>query len=428
MKKILAIAVVMVIFVSTNSVAQQSLTPSAAVNIALSDNPELAAARMRIEEMNARLLQAGMLPNPELELEGKFDFDFNNEKKNTFSIGIVQAFSISGRIVAQKDVARVEIERAVVEIADLERRLVRDVRRTFIELLAIVEHIKIQGTLVGLNEELLRVLKASLTRGLVSEKDVNAAQIALQQAEQRQKTFESQHRSRQIEMNRLMGRPAEQEFLPKGLLEPQPLKDLSDFILEKALERRPDYIAAQIDIALARSEQRLIKAEQFDSWRIGLGYEREQGADNGSAEHFIGFKLTVPLPLFDKKQGLILETSAKEKRAQKTAAALRLQISYELAEILNRAKTLASLIESYSPDILKRAESNVSLAENGYRRGLIGITEVIQSGQQLAEFKSSYMEMLKEYHMALADIEIAAGIFPSTAGLKISNEVIYSEK
>ena len=86
------------------------------------------------------------------------------------------------------------------------------------------------------------------------------------------------------------------------------------------------------------------------------------------------------------------------------------------------------MIESYSPDILNRAESNVSLAENGYRRGLIGITEVIQSGQQLAEFKSSYMEMLKEYHKALADIEIAAGIFPSAAGLKLSHEVIYSEK
>ncbi|MEK6673831.1 MAG: TolC family protein [Nitrospirota bacterium] len=428
MKKLLIVVVVLLVFACVSAFAQQSLTPDAAVKIALNDNRELAAVRMRVEEAKARLVQAGLLPNPELEVEGKFDIAFKSESKQTFSIGIVQPFSVGGRIAAQKDVARFEIERAIAEAADLERRIVGEVRRAFTELFTADEQIKLQEFLIGLNEELLRATKAALVRGQVSEKDVNATQIALQQARQRQKVLETQRRSRLLELNKLQGKPAEFDFIAAGRLEAQALPELSAFVLEKTLERRPDYIAAQIDAALARSEQRLTKAEQFETWRIGVGYERDYGSQDNSLEQFIGLKLSIPLPLFDKKQGRILETLAKEERAQKTAEALRFQISHELADALNRVKSLASLLESYSPGILKRAESNVKLVENGYRRGLTGITEVIQSRQQFAELKSSYIELLAEYQRAVIDLEIAAGIFPGIARLKLVKEVNYSEK
>ncbi|MBI4530410.1 MAG: hypothetical protein HY709_02710, partial [Candidatus Latescibacteria bacterium] len=44
--------------------------------------------------------------------------------------------------------------------------------------------------------------------------------------------------------------------------------------------------------------------------------------------------------------------------------------------------------------------------------------EVIQSRQQFAELTSSYIDTLREYRLALIDLEIAVGIFPSTINLK----------
>lgn len=432
MKTLLIAAVVIVVSASASGFAQPLLTLDAAVNSALTGNRELAAARMRVEEAKARLVQAGLLPNPELEVEGKFDIAFKSDSKHTFGIGFVQPFSISGRIVAQKGVARVDIDRALAEVDDLERRIVGDVRRMFTELFTADEQIKLQEFLIGLNEELLRATKAALVRGQVSEKDVNATQIALHQARQRQKVLETQRRSRLLELNKLMGKPAEFNFIAAGTLEAQALPELSAFVLEKALDQRPDYVGAQLDVDLARSEQRLTKAERFEAWRIGVGYQREQGAVDGTSsqgvDQFVGLKLSIPLPLFDGKQGRILETLAKEDRAQKTAEALKLHISQELADALNRVKSLASLLESYSPDILKRAENNVKLVENGYRRGLTSIVEVIQSRQQFAELKSSYIDMLAEYQRAMIDLEIAAGIFTGTIKLKHANEVNSHEK
>lgn len=396
--------------------AQQSLTLDAAVESALANNRELAAARVRVEEAKARLVQAGQWPNPELELEGRFDSAFNNEGEHGFAAGVNQPFSVSGRIGAQKGVARVDIERTFAEVADLERRVVGEVRRSFTESLAVEEQIGLQKFLIGLNEELLKAMKAALERGQVSEKDVNAILIAQQQAQQRQKVLETQRRSRLLELNRLMGQPPEQEFVTAGALQLQMLADMNAFTLEKSLARRPDFVAAQLDVNAARSEQRLVKAERFEDWRIGAGYQREQsvvdGAPPQNVSQFVGLKLSIPLPLFDRKQGRIRETGALEDRTQKMVEALKLQIAQELADAQQRVKTLAPLLESYTPEILKRAENNVKLVEDGYKQGLAGITEVIQSRQQFAELKSSYIETLAEYQRAVIDLDIAAGIFP----------------
>ena len=44
---------------------------------------------------------------------------------------------------------------------------------------------------------------------------------------------------------------------------------------------------------------------------------------------------------------------------------------------------------------------------------ITSIVEVMQSRQQFAELKSSYIETLKDYQQAVIDLEIASGIFPS---------------
>lgn len=401
---------------------EQPLTLNAAVQNALAKNRELAAARVRVEEAKARLVQVGLWPNPELELDGRFDNAFSRDGEHSLSVGLNQPFSVSGRLGAQKGVARVDIERTVAEVADLERRVVGEVRRAFTESQAVEEQIGLQNFLIGLNEELLKATKAALERGQVSEKDVNAILIALQQAQQRQKVLETQRRSRLLELSKLMGQPAEQEFVVAGQLQLQMPADMSAFTLEKALARRPDFAVAQFDVALARSEQRLAKAERFEDWRIGAAYEREKsvvdGAPPQNVSQFVGLKLSIPLPVFDRKQGRIREIVALEDRTQKTVEALKLQISQELADAQQRVKTLAPLLESYTPEILKRAEDNVKLVENGYRQGLASIVEVIQSRQQFAELKSSYIETLAEYQRALIDLDIASGIVP-----RKSNEV-----
>jgi outer membrane protein TolC len=65
---------------------------------------------------------------------------------------------------------------------------------------------------------------------------------------------------------------------------------------------------------------------------------------------------------------------------------------------------------------------NVKLVESGYRQGLTGITEVIQSRQQFANLKSSYINAIRDYQIALNDLQISTGTYPSTINFNETGE------
>jgi cobalt-zinc-cadmium efflux system outer membrane protein len=373
-----------------------------------------------VEEARGRLTQAGLFPNPSLESNFSFDSLFANEGDRAFSAGVSQPLPLSGRIGDQKRVARVGVNRTFADIANLERGLIRDVRRAFIEILAIDEQIKLQNTLINLNSDLIAAIKSGIKEGLASEKDLNAVSIALQQGRQEKEVLMSQRKSKILEFNRLLGKPPTFSFLPQGKLEYEPPTKLTESSVEVAYAQRPDLRFAKLGIDLAKADLDLAKALRFEDITVGAFYERDhpvldipQG-EIPNTDQLIGFRLTIPLPFFDRKQGLIAETRARETRAEESVEALKLEISQEVNDALNRVTTLSGLLKTYQSGILNTAEDNVRLVESGYKQGLAGITEVIQSRQQFATLKSSYINAVRDYQTALNDLQIATGTYAST--------------
>src|SRR5574341_728834 len=253
----------------------QSLTIDQAVDLALREDRDLMAARIQVEESRGRLTQAGVFPNPALESDFIFDSIFANEGERAFSAGISQPLPLSGRIGAQKRVARVNIKRTFADLAELERKLVRNVRSTFINLLAIDEQIKLQDTLISLNSELIEAIKAGIKEGLASEKDLNAVAIALQQTRQEKEVLIAQRKSKILELNKLLGKPSTFSFLPQGGLEYEAPTGLSEYSVETAFAQRPDLRLEEFNIELARGDLGLAKALRFEDIIAGIFYQQD---------------------------------------------------------------------------------------------------------------------------------------------------------
>jgi len=419
---------IFIIQVSEAEESIQSLTIDQAVELALRENRNLMAARIQVEEARGRLVQAGLFPNPELESEFGFDSFFANEGERNFSAGISQPIPLSGRIGAQKRVAHVDIKRTFAGLANLERILVRDVRVTFIELLTIEEQLKLQETLISLNSELIKGIEIGIKEGLASKQDFNAVAIALQQARQEKEVLIAQRRSKVLQINKLLGKPPTLSFLPQGKLEYEAAQVVGDYNVEMALAQRPDLKFTKLNIELARADLKLAKALRFEDLTAGVFYENDRLILGTSQEEItdsdqlIGFRLTIPLPFFDRKQGLIAEVRARERRAEERVRALELTISQEVSDALNRVSSLSALLETYKSGILKIAEDNVTLVETGFKQGLVGIVDVIQSRQQFAALTSSYINAVRDYEIAINDLQIAAGSYPSTIKLDKTNK------
>ncbi|MGL5020239.1 MAG: hypothetical protein ACRDBP_19035, partial [Luteolibacter sp.] len=69
-------------------------------------NPDLAAARLRIQEALGRANHAGRLANPELETGVEHNPNF---REGRFEIGFIQRFPITGRLRLEKEISLTEL-------------------------------------------------------------------------------------------------------------------------------------------------------------------------------------------------------------------------------------------------------------------------------------------------------------------------------
>ena len=123
-------------FISSVS-AEKGMSLDQVIQIALQNNKDLKFAKQNVNVAKARLIQAGQYPNPRLNISNSDDTLLTNEGEYARSIELSQQFPIAGRIGNQEKVAQVDIEIALAEIKNAERKLKGEVASSFYSILII---------------------------------------------------------------------------------------------------------------------------------------------------------------------------------------------------------------------------------------------------------------------------------------------------
>jgi hypothetical protein len=125
-------------------------------------NPDLAAARLRIREALGRMNQSGRLANPELEAGFQHD---PRMRERSFEIGFTQRFPITGRLALEKQVTLTEYKASEAEVREVERRIIAEAREAVVNVLAIRQRRDLLGEQAGLAGEFAGVLAATFLTG-----------------------------------------------------------------------------------------------------------------------------------------------------------------------------------------------------------------------------------------------------------------------
>src|SRR5262249_61872315 len=100
------------------------LTVDELVARALTDNPDLKAATIDVDAAAARVQQAGLRPNPMLEIGGQKAIS----PDNNLNIGLSLPLDLNGRKEGRVGVAERELDSKRRQVSNRERRLRADVR------------------------------------------------------------------------------------------------------------------------------------------------------------------------------------------------------------------------------------------------------------------------------------------------------------
>lgn len=393
-----------------------SFTLAQLISATQRDNKELQAARYAVDIGRARLVDAGLMPNPRVELSGLSDFAFRSEGAYTATVGLSQEFPIAGRILRQKDVARVDVALAQAEVEDAERRLAGEVAGDVYQLLILDRQMQARDRLMAADQRLLKTAQARYKAAEVSELDVNTASIDLQRLAQERALLESQHGALLAKLNPLVGRPAE---APLVLDEPPPpltAIDSPGALQAKALAARPDLRIAVLEADRAGAEKKLAEAKRWEDWSVGVGLQQDRqfvdGAPSQPIDRSLGVNLSIPLPLWNRNQGAIAAAQASADQAKARIEALKLAITGEVVAAQRELAGLLQILTRNEQELLPAADRNVALAQKGYAQGLVSLLEVVQAQRQAGELETANLEKLDRYGQALTRLRTATSDYP----------------
>lgn len=388
-------------------------------------NRDLQAARYAIDIGRARLLQAGLRPNPTLDLSTRSDFLFNNEGEFGVAVAISQEFPIAGRILRQKDLARVDIALAEMEVAEAERKLADDVASKAYRLLVTQRKEGSLDAILVAEEKLLKTSRARFRAAEVSELDVNTVQLDLQRLAMDRALLHNEQEALKVALNTLLGRDANAALtVVEPLPESNPLPGLQQ-LEQKALQQRPDLKAALLGVDRAAAEKSLARSLRWQDWSVGLEFAQDKqsilGAPEQGVDRTVGVSVSIPLPLFNKGQGLIAEADANRDQSLARVEALRASIRGEVAGAHAEATRLQAALAQFGEGSSAISARNIRLARQGYDMGLVPVFEVVQAQRQQSELVKAYVETLDQFLQALVRLNSAAGNY-TTQSLDASRQ------
>ena len=367
-------------------------------------NPDLAAARLRIREALGRLNQSGRLANPELEAGFKHD---PRMRERSFEVGFTQRFPITGRLGLEKQVTMTEFKASEAEVREVERRIIAEAREALVRVLAIRQRRGLLDELAGLAGEFAQVLAAAAEKGEGSALDagqakLEAAGLAVEM--------------RQLDAAETAAVGAVKPLL--GILPGEPLHvggTLPDPAIPAAgvdPERRPDFQAAVLGARAAGEGVALEQARRYDDIEAGLfaAAERTEDAPEGyDKEALVGLRFKIPLPLWNKNEGAIEEAEARKERKELEAVALGRSIRLEAEAARAEMEEWAKLLGELGNTLMPLADQQSAAAEDAFRKGQGELQAVFRSREKRLELSSARLDALREFHLARVRYEAAIG-------------------
>jgi cobalt-zinc-cadmium efflux system outer membrane protein len=367
-------------------------------------NPDLAAARLRIQEAVGRMNQSGRLSNPDLDTSFEHNSRFREGK---LEIGFSQRFPVTGRLQLEKDVSLTELKASEAEVREVERQIIAKAREAVVKVLATRQRRELLREQVGVSKEFADFLSEAAAKGEGSALDSGQAKLEATSLSMEIRQLDAGETALVGELKPLLGmRPGESLSVSGSLPNPT----LPSAAVDPA--RRPDFQAAKLNAQAAAQGVALEQARRYDDVEGGLfaAAERTEDAPDGyENEAIIGLRFKVALPFWNKNEGAIQEAEARKERKEKEAIALGRGIRLEAEAARAEMAEWTRMIGEIDSTLLPLADEQSKLAEDAYRNGQGEIQSVLQSREKRLQLLAAKLDALREFHLARVRHESATG-------------------
>jgi outer membrane protein TolC len=250
-----------------------------------------------------------------------------------------------------------------------------------------------------------------VTAGTSPAIDSLRAHVELQTREQQLLQAKNDFAIQKLNVARVIGLAAEQQF---ELTDKSPYQPFEAMSVEEALKRaysaRSDFQAALADVRAAEYSRRAAAAGRYPTISFDANYG-DAGQHFNSSHGVFDVRGTLTIPIFEgnRVHGDILQADAQLEQSRERVENLRGQIDADI-----RAALLSLESASEQVDV---ARSNINLAEqtliqsrDRFSAGVTDTVEVVQAQEAVASAHDAYISSLYSYNYAKISLARAVGL------------------
>jgi cobalt-zinc-cadmium efflux system outer membrane protein len=376
-----------------------------AVQIALLNNHALQAEYEELSVAQADVVQAGLLSNPVFSA-GMTTAEADRLEPN-LQVGITQSFLDLLFLPARKKVAAAQFEGMRLRVADAVLDMAARVRRAYFRFQA-AENVGAMRRAIGeAGKASIDLAGRQYEAGNINDLDLRNQQATFEQLQIDVARSEAEITGAREELAQLLGVwgtdvlfkiPQQLSEIPKTEI---PLEHLES----AAVAHRLDLQAARQQVQTLSYATSLARSSRWTG-SIDVGADVARLNDGHIA---VGPRASLELPIFDQRQAVVARLDARLRASQHLVSALAVDIRSEVRAARARMLSARQIAERYRATVIPLREDVVRLSEQQYNAMLLGVFQCLAAKQSAISAYREYLESVRDYWIARADLERAVG-------------------
>ncbi len=374
---------------------------------ALSQNPQILAAKDRYEAARARVAFFRNLPDPMIEYGYDKIFPSSNGKPMK-TVSVTQEVPFPTKLFLKRKAARQEMDSIKQEYKETRQRIIKEVKEAYASVFVANRKITLIKDSFALAQQMSKSAEIRYSSGKGLQVETLRAQAEQDKVLVQQKQFEQDRIIAQSLLASLLN------VTPQALgdidmhREPTTEDALEEDIINRIKQNRPELKSFRDMLDKARTEYSLSKQELLPD--ITLMYKHEEQDGNFSKGQWMGsVGLTIPLWFWGKQGPEIAEAHADLRAAQADYQAEENTVLFEGRSALAKVKASVDVVRLYEDGILPRIESAVVTASSAYASGRGDFNGYIEAFRAFRDYQMEYADALGAWAVSKADLEEVVG-------------------
>lgn len=384
------------------------------IQIGLSQNPKIQAARMRVESAAAKVPQAASLQDPTLGMTVHAQQVQTAAGQQELALAASQKIPWFGKLNSAAQVAErgLDVARAKLHVAELD--VIEKIKRAYYQLYYIEQAIAITQQ----DQEQLKLIARIVDRRYtverkVSQQDVLRLEVEISRLETDLVRLRQQFTSSQAALARLLHISPDTNLQALNTLPPEQIPEDLEALYRQAIAARPELQAQLAVIAKDRKASDRARLDYFPDVTLGMTWIDTASAGispvaNGQDAFLLTANLNLPI-YKERLAASVRESEAAAVAGAREYDALKDETMQQVKDLFAQATSQKELLRLFSNDIIPKAEQALEQSIQSYQVGEVDFLQMIDNWRQLLRFHIGERQLEAQLRQSVASLARVVG-------------------